>query len=391
MYWIAFFIFFNLALFARSLDVEIRARSAILMNAENGNVLFEKDAHAKSFPASTTKIATALYVLDKGIDLNQLATVSAEALRPRPLKDRDRWPSYWLDSNDTIMGLKRGETLSLESLMHGLLLVSGNDAANVIAETLGGTVPQFMTLLNEYLTNIGCQETKFSNPHGSTHPEHYSTAYDMALIARKALKIPQFRKFVSTLSYLKPKTNKQPPTELRLNNALMKSKNKNYYPKAIGIKTGYTPSAKYNLVAAAEHAGRTLIAVTLGCEKSDHRYEDAKKLFDAAFAETKERRRLIGPENTFMKEIVGSKSPLKASVAKELVIDYFPSEEPKCKAALHWSKEILPIRKGQKVGEVHILDEDNGALLKQADLFATEEVKGTLFFVLKEKINRLFH
>lgn len=380
---------FTLPLAAKQLELEVNARSAILMNANSGAVLYEKHAHVPAYPASTTKIATALFVLDKGTDLERMVTVSGECLKGRPAKDRDHLPPYWLDSDGTMMGLKRGETLSLETLLHGLMLISGNDAANVIAESMAGSIPQFMNQLNEYLQSLGCQNTQFRNPHGLTHPDHWTTAYDMALMTKRALQIPKFRKVVSTLTYTKPQTNKQPSSELRLYNALMKPKSRYYYPKAIGVKTGHTNAAQDTLVAAAEHEGRTLIAVMLGCEKQGARYEDAKRLFETAFAEQKATRRLIGPEHIFSKEVPGSKCPLKATLTKPLAIEYFPSEEPKCKAALHWKVESLPIRKGQKVGEVHIQDEEN-QLLQKEDLVAAEEVKGTFFFVLKQKIFRLF-
>lgn len=376
-------------LLVAGLDIDVKARSAILMNADTGAILYEKHAHIPSFPASTTKISTALYVLERQVDLNEIVTVSREALKGRPANGSDKLHPYWLDSDGTMMYLKIGEILSLDVLLHGLMLVSGNDAANVLAEKVGGTVPQFMDLVNEYLQSIGCKNTRFVNPHGLPHPDHMTTAYDLAVMTRRALQIPKFRKVVSTLVYTKPKTNKQPQSEIRLTNPLLKPNSRYYYPKAIGVKSGYTKASQCNLVAAAEHEGRTLIAVLLGCENREDRYESSKRLFEAAFNEQKATRRLIGPENVFKKEIPGSKSPLKASLAKPLAISFFPSEEPKCKAALHWSFEHLPIRKGQKVGEVHILD-DNGSFLQKGDLLALEEVKGSFFFVLKEKIAKFF-
>lgn len=378
----------SLSLFSKQLEVEVAAPSAVLMNADTGAVLFEKHAHIPAYPASTTKIATALYVLDHQIDLERTATVSAECLRGRPLKDRDH--HYWLDSDGTIMGLKRGEVLTFDSLLHGMMLVSGNDAANTIAESLAGSIPKFMEMLNEYLQELGCKNTRFCNPHGLTHPDHFSTAYDMALMTKKALQIPKFRKIISTLVYLNPKTNKQPEREIRLTNPLMKPKSRYYYDKAIGVKTGYTAAAQDTLVAAAEHEGRTLIAVLLGCpKKTGDRFEDARRLFEAAFNEPKATRRLVGPENIFTKEIDGSKTALKAAVMKPVSIEFFPSEEPRCKAALHWSVNTLPIQKGQKVGEVQIKDE-NDQFLQKGDLVALEEVKGTFLFVLKEKFSKLF-
>lgn len=390
---LCFLILFE-TLTGKPLNVEVRAKSAILMNAATGAILYEKQPHAVNHPASTTKIATALYVLEKGYDLERMMTVSSEAIKARSAKDKDH--PYWLDSDGTMMQIKQGEMLSLNTLLHGLMLVSGNDAANVIAESVGGTIPQFMDMLNEYLQSIGCQNTKFCNPHGMPHASHLTTAYDLALMIQRALTIPQFRKIVSTLVYMKPKSNKQPPSELKSNNPLLKPQSRYYYSKGIGGKTGQltgrqgiTDSWQTTLVQAAEHEGRTLIAVLLNCEKGGGRFEDAKTLFETAFNERKETRRLIGPENIFTKEMPGSKSPLKASLIKPLSIDYFPSEEPKCKAALHWTFEKLPIRKGEKVGEVHIHN-DAGHLLQKGDLIALEDVKGTFFFVLKEKINKIF-
>lgn len=374
---------------AGQLDIEVRAPSAILMNAETGAILFEKHAHVPSNPASTTKISTALYVLENQVDLQKLTTVSREALKGKLVSERDRVPSHWLEPDGTMMRVKIGEILSLDTLLHGLMLVSGNDAANVLAESVGGTIPQFMDLVNEYLQSIGCKNTKFSNPHGLTHHEHWSTAYDLAVMTKRALQFPKFREVISTLVYVKPKTNKQSESELKLTNPLLKPGSRYYYPKAIGVKSGYTHAAKQNLVAAAEHEGRTLIAVLLGCEQKGVRFEDAKKMFEAAFNEQKATRRLIGPESIFTKEMTGSKEPLKAALVKPLAITFFPAEEPKCKAALHWAAEKLPIRKGQKVGEVHILD-DNGSFIQKGDLIALEAVKGTFFFVLKDKISQFF-
>lgn len=377
------------SVFSRQLEIEVRARSAILMNADTGAILFERHAHLPLSPASTTKIATALYVLEQEIDLNRKVTVSREALKAKPPKGKGEIAPWWHESDGTMMGLKIGEMLTLDTLLHGLMLISGNDAANVIAENVAGTIPQFVERVNEYLVGIGCKKTQYKNPHGLTDPDHWSTAYDLALMTSRALRIPKFRQIVSTLNYTAPGTNKQPEREMKLFNPLLKPGSRYYYPKAIGVKTGYTAAAKHNLVAAAECEGRTLIAVLLACEDKGDRFLDAKKLFDAAFAERKTARRLMGPENSFTKEVPGSKKLLKASLASPLSIAFFPSEEPKCKAALHWQVEQLPIRKGQKVGEVHILDDGN-RLLNRGDLIALEEVKGSLLFVLKEKIFGFF-
>ncbi len=387
---ILFLLCISTPLLAKPLEMDIHSPSAILMNADTGAILFEKHAHLPLSPASTTKIGVVLYILEQGIDSNRVMTVSRESLKAKPTTGKGSIAPWWHEPEGTMMGLKLGEMLSLESLLHGLMLVSGNDAANVIAENIGGSIPLFVEKVNEYLAKIGCKNTQFRNPHGLTDPEHWTTAYDLAVMTSRALKLPKFRKLVSTLTYNQPETNKQRPREIKLTNPMLKPKSRHYYSKAIGGKTGYTAAAKQTLVMAAEHEGRTLVAVLLGCEVKGGRFEDAKRLFEVAFAEKKMVRRLMGPENIFTKEVPGSKRSLKASLVTPLSISFFPSEEPSCKAVLHWKFDQLPIRKGQKVGEVHILGEKE-RLLEKGDLIALEEVKGNFFFVLKEKVSRWFH
>ncbi len=374
---------------AKPLDIEVKGRSAILMNADTGAILFEKDARTISFPCSTTKIATALYILDQqNPPLDQVVTVSAEALRIKPVNGGKEYPAYWDASDGTKMGLVVGEKVTVNDLLHGLILPSGNDAANVLAETFGDSIPDFVEKMNVYLMGIGCQNTQFRNPHGYHHPDHFTTAYDLCMMTKKALQIPKFRQIVSTLSYTKPKTNKQPECKFRMYNHLL-TQGRFFYPKAIGVKTGYHSHGKSNLVAAAEDNGRTLIAVVLGCETREERYREAVRLFETAFAEKKQKRHLFGTEHLFVKEFEGSKTPMKASLESELAIEFYPAEEPSCKAFVYWEMLQLPISKGQKVGEVRILD-GNGLLLGKKSLIAQEKVEGTLTFKVRRFFQKLF-
>jgi D-alanyl-D-alanine carboxypeptidase (penicillin-binding protein 5/6) len=292
---------------------------------------------------------------------------------------------HWLIPDGTAMGLKKGEEISVEALMHGLMMVSGNDAANTLAEAHSGSIPKFVEEVNSYLRNVvGCTATQFCNPHGIHSDEHFTSAYDLCLIAKRGLQIPKFREIVSKVVYTCPKTNKQPEREMKQSNALLR-KGAHYYPKAIGVKTGYFSTAMNNLIAAAEHEGRTLIAVLLGCPKSADRYKDAKLLFETAFKEKMEKTRLMGPERVFNREVPGATHALQATLTKDLEIAYFPSEEPVCKAFVQWDIPPLPIKKGQKVGEVLILDEQ-GKTIQAGDLLAKTEVKGSFFFMLKKKL-----
>lgn len=380
MRWLIFLLL-PLNLVTKPLELEIKASSAILMNAETGAILFEKQAHTPVYPASITKVATALYVLEQAEGrLDEKVTVSAEALKQKtaPLSEA---PSHWLESDGTMMWLLKGELLSREALLYGLMLVSGNDAANVLAESTAGTIPAFVEGMNQYLQQIGCQRTCFQNPHGLHHPEHYTTAYDMGLITKKALEKQKFREVIQTQTYKKPKTNKQPAGEIVTTNPLIKP-GAHFYPKAIGGKSGFHSNAKCNMVAVAEHEGRTLIAVVMGCEKRQERYRDIKRLFETAFAEQKVQKTLLQTDACFVHKVQGASMPLKAGLSKELSLCFYPAEEPTYKAFVHWNIPSLPIQKKQKVGEV-LVQNERGEILGKEDLLAWEKVEGS--FVAKWK------
>ncbi len=386
---LVFLILWCFSLAAKPLQVEVKAGSAVLMNAETGALLYEKHPYAPVYPASTTKIATALFLLaEKVEDLGKTMRVSSDSLKMRLPNQSGDYPPHWWYTDGTRMGLREGEVLTVDSLLHGLMLVSGNDAANVLAEGYSGSVPLFMEEMNQYLGTIGCAGTRFLNPHGCHHPEHVTTAYDLCCMTKEALKIPKFREIFSTVAYMLPRTNKQGPRELKQNNQLMKP-GRYFYVKAIGAKSGFHLPAQNTLVAAAEHEGRTLVAAVMGTPTTGERYADAIRLFEAAFSEAKEIRRLYGPENLFAREIPGAKTELAAALKEEIFISFFPSEEPSCRAFVYWDAPRLPIRKGQRVGEVRILDE-RGQVLAKGDLAAKADVKGTVFFVLKDTVGRWF-
>jgi len=383
------FLLFSSSLIARPLQIEIQAKSAIVINAETGAVLYEKNAHSQEFPASITKIATAAYVLEKIEDLSRLVAVSAESMKCKPTRgDWSSIPSWWDEWDGTKMGIQRGEVLSVEALLHGLMMVSGNDAANVLAETVSSSVPRFLEELNSFLQKLGCKGTRFNNPHGLHHREHVTTAHDMALITQKALQNPRFCKIVSCLEYVKPKTNKQQEAVIRQRNALLKPGGKFFYPKAIGVKTGFHSNAQNTLVAAATDQERTLIAVLLGCESREGRYIDAKKLFEAAFAETRMRRVYFEQGVAYQKQIEGAKQPLIAYLEREAAVEFYPAEEPEIKAYLYWEIPELPITKDQKVGEMRFTDQ-KGEVVAAIPMLAKESVDSTFLFAIQKKWRHL--
>lgn len=254
--------------------------SVILFNTNTGKILYEKNAYEKMYPASTTKIMTAILVLEN-CNLTDTATVS---------KNLTKLPPDYISAS-----LQIGETVTINDLLHLLLIMSANDAAIVLAEHVSGSVDTFANMMNEKAKEIGCLNTHFVNPNGVHNNNHYSTAYDLCLIANYAMNNDTFRQIVSTTSYTIPATNKyQERTFYNTNKLLHESNIKTnteniyYYKYATGMKTGYTTNAKNCLVASAKKDNIELIAVILGA--SDHesddnsqRYSDIKNLFETAF------------------------------------------------------------------------------------------------------------
>ncbi len=376
--------FQTLTLHAEGLKVSPKTPSVILMNPETGRILYEKNAHEPRFPGSTIKIATALFLLEeKHPDLDSVTTISHEAVSVLPASvkqaDFNRHPSHRLEHDGTIMGIKKGEKVPLRSLMYGLMLSSGNDAANALVEHCCGSYERFIAEVNAYLKRKGFKETYLTNAHGLHHPELKTTAFEMAKLTAEAMKHPFFKQLVATLAYEVPATNLSPARTLLQHNRLMK-KGALYYPKATGGKTGYHARAKYTLSAVAEDKGRKLIAVLLGAETSEQRFKEAIMLFEAAFKEKPVGRTLFAKESDLFSLIVPhAAKPLKARLLDEVNISYYPSEEPSVKAQLCWNACTLPIEAEQKVGELKVVDE-RGKVLVSTALYAVEHVEKKLFF-----------
>ncbi|WP_342443884.1 D-alanyl-D-alanine carboxypeptidase family protein [Geobacillus sp. FSL W8-0032] len=222
----------------------VSAKSAILMEQHSGRVLFAKDAYTKRRIASITKIMTAVLAIESG-KMDDLVTVSARAVR----------------TEGSSIYLRQGEKIKLRDLVYGLMLRSGNDAAVAIAEHVGGSVEGFVFLMNKKAAEIGMRDTEFANPHGLDDAEnHYSTAYDMALLMQYAMKNSEFRRISGTKVYRAP----APPGEEGAR--VWRNKNKlltSLYEYCTGGKTGYTKRAHRTLVTTASKDGVNLIAVTL--------------------------------------------------------------------------------------------------------------------------------
>lgn len=268
------------SIYAASDEISTYSPICLLMESKTGKVIYEKNGYEKAYPASTTKIMTAILALEN-CNLTDIATASYEALYTVPV-------GY---SNANI---QLGEELTINQLLHVLLIHSANEAANILAEHIAGSIDSFATMMNSKATELGCLNTHFVNANGIQNENHYSTAYDLALIGRYAMQNETFREIVSTTIYTLPATNKYPTNDrvFANTNELIKKNNSDkvgnyYYQYATGAKTGYTDTAKNCIVATAKKDDVEYIVVILGAENTENglsaRYLDCKVLFEYAF------------------------------------------------------------------------------------------------------------
>ena len=311
-------------------------------------------------------------------DQESIVSVTEEAKR----RSNYSTPAYWLVPGGSHIGIKKGEELTLRDLLYGMMVASACDASNVIAQHVSGNIPNFMSELNVYLKEIGCQNTSFCNPHGLHHPDHQTTAYDMALMTKEALKNSKFCEIVGTVRYTRPKTNKQESTTLVQTNRLLRSGKLNY-SHAFGVKTGHTSQALNTFVASAKKNDRVLIAVLLKSKERDEMFRDCIKMFEAAFNQPKVQRTLLkaGPQK-FSLELEGAAKPIKTYISENALIEYYPAEEPKIKCLLSWDSLTLPIAKGQRVGELTIKD-GKGSVMQKVSLSAEEPIQATWMQTIK--------
>ncbi|MBE5770655.1 MAG: D-alanyl-D-alanine carboxypeptidase [Clostridiales bacterium] len=345
-------LFFGLILLYNNSAQAADAAAAILMEAETGRVLYAQNAHEALPMASTTKVMTALLALEMG-DLNEIVTTGKNAF----------------GVPGTSMYLEMGEQLTLEQMLYGLMLASGNDAAVAIAEHIGGTVPDFCALMTRRAEEIGCENTIFSTPHGLPAQNHHTTAWDLALITREALKNPVFREIVSTQRATLPWAGHDYHRVLTNKNKLLSS-----YPGAIGVKTGYTKAAGRCLVFAAERDGMCLIGVVLNCPDW---FNESAALLDRGFEnwqmvtmlEAGESVREIPVENGIRESVQARAAenlaaPMEINAWPDLIID-LPASLP------------AGVKKGDIIGSAALTD--GGKTLITVPLYAGESVPERTF------------
>ncbi len=253
---------------------EVTAEAAIVMEASTGTILYEKNIHEQLYPASITKILTTLIALENS-SLDEEVTFSSNAV-------------YSIESDSSHISRDVGEIMTMEQTLYAVMLASANECAYAVAEHVGGTYSDFIDLMNEYATTLGCVDSHFNNAHGLPDSDHYTSAYDMALISRAAILNDTFRAITGTKTYVIPYTNKHTTEETYLVNhhkmlTSYKGDSSYLYEYCIGGKTGYTSVAKNTLVTFAKKDGMTLICVVMK-DSSTGQYTDTKSLLEYCFS-----------------------------------------------------------------------------------------------------------
>ena len=254
---------------------QLYALSAILITQDTGEVIFQKEADELRYPASTTKILTVLLAAMLIEDPYETVIVSESAMN--------------IPSDSSTMGLSAGEEIRLIDVMYGTMLLSGNEGANVLAETVSGSIPAFVDLMNQTVQAFGCDHTHFANPHGYHDENHYTTARDMAIIARQAMENELFREIAGATSWSIPRTNMRRARTITTRSSYLlpgseENPNKYYYRFATGIKTGSHSMAGYCFVGSAERDGVRLISVVF-YTRDRGRWTDTIKLMNYGFSQ----------------------------------------------------------------------------------------------------------
>lgn len=344
-------------------NVTVSAKSAILIDASTNEVLFSKNEHEKRGIASTTKILTSLIALESG-EPQRKVVATKEAVTVE----------------GTSIGLKAGDTITINSLVYAMLLESGNDAANVTAYGIAGSISEFSAIMNSYAKKIGMKNSHFVNPSGLTNENHYSTAYDMALLTSVAIKNPIFLRITSTKTAVIDFGEPQISRKLSNHNRLLDE-----YEGIFGVKTGYTRASGRCLVTACERNGVKLIAVTLNAFDD---WNDHKKMYDYGFSLYNNQIEKI--------DVSTVKIPVVCANKTQIAVEYAYFNDA-CTASLTESEIFIepflypPVKRGDIVGEV-IIKNSNGKIVDVIPLVSKDnaenlynEIEDNVSFIEKIK------
>lgn len=355
------FLYNNALVFAQdnSPKLEVNATSALLMDANSGTILFEKKPHERHEPASITKIMTLLIAFE--------ALDSGKA----NLKDEIKISENAWKTGGSQVFLASGETQTLETLLKCITIASANDASVAVAEHIGGSCTGFVKMMNDKAKELGMKNSNFTNPHGLSDLNNYTTAYDIALMSRELIKHQKFFEWSTIwMDYLEHTDKKRDPTMLANTNRLIGK-----YEGLDGIKTGFHKNAGHCFAGTAKRGNLRLISVVLNSESSKQRFEDTTNLLDYGFGHYEA---LHVVEKNSIQKVVPLEKGLQDTVNIVANEDFFIIIEKGKDIDIETEIKIpeklsAPLKKGQKVGSLEI--RQKGKLLNQIDLVIGDDIK----------------
>jgi D-alanyl-D-alanine carboxypeptidase (penicillin-binding protein 5/6) len=357
------FSFFHTTVFTA---IDVNANYIILQDHFSGKILFEKDADTRIYPASMTKIMTTIVVFDLlkngETSLDEMIPVSEKAWR----MSTSGYSSMFVMLNDTV---------SVEDLLKGIIIVSGNDACVALAEGLSGTEKDFVVLMNEKAEKIGMENTRFSNSSGLSDPDNYSTVRDILKMSRYLIQnYPEYYSYYKETSFTWDRTGGDPITQGNRNPLLYKNIG------ADGIKTGFLTVEKYSLASSIKVGARRLTAVGSGFETRNSRSKESIKILTWGLRSFDTIQ--IAEKNTVIANLgvwLGKKNKVEVSVNEDIYLTVPKRKKSIVKAFIEYTTPIrAPIEKGDKLGSLSVFVEDK--LIKKVDIFSNEKIKRTNIF-----------
>lgn len=330
---------------AEDIFKDITAPNLLLAETSTGNILYERNSDERIYPASLTKLMTAILVVEN-CELDEIVTVSDNAV--------NSVPSGYVNAN-----LQVGEELTVEDLLYVMLIPSANDAANALAEHVGGNIESFSSMMNTRAKELGCTGSNFTNPSGLHQEEHYTTTKDLFLISQKAIENSIIKKIIGTTTYSLPSTNKY-TKEARIftttNYMIRKSLTKYYCDYCIGAKTGYTGDAKNCVVEFAKKDGIELTAIVMGEDSKvkGQKFLDAKEMFEYVFENYNVKK--IAKQNDkyeTVRVINGTKDTKQLEVLYKNSVNILieNNSEKEVETKVEYTNLKAPIQKGNIVGK----------------------------------------
>ncbi|MBQ7106979.1 MAG: D-alanyl-D-alanine carboxypeptidase [Clostridia bacterium] len=364
---------------------QLNAKAAMLISLDTDQILHEKNADKKMYPASLTKMLAAVLVLEQVDDIDKTTiTVSKSAL------------TAIMGTGASVIGLKEGEVLTVRQALYCLLVSSGGDVAYVIAEYIGGNTENFMDMMNKRAKELGMEHSSFGNPVGLHDDKTYTTARDISILAKHALKFDVFKEITSTTRYYMPKTNKSPQRILSTTNFLIDPSTNYYYAYASGVKTGFTDEAGRCVVSTASYNGYNYLCIIMGCDGTGgqrNEFVDSRNLYRWAFNdfEYKELLDISKPVTEIPLELSMETDYLKlypSNNITQILPKTADSSTITIKPHLKHESVDAPIKKGDVLGTADVIYA--GEIIGTVKLVSNEDIKANVFLQSGRVIKNIF-